>query len=186
MYSIALRTADAALHDLDRILTAPQVFWYAPAGAPPTWSRAFAMRLRNAMHAAHYNASHHAHLARYAELFDTTVVKVVDTRTVVAIAAGRSAVEAETATSEDEHTAPAPVIATPYERTLAAFYAKKHTNAYVRIAFCELTSTELGELAFELGKHQWMVMLAFDGALTLAPDDPLVPPDAKVAPMEVP
>lgn len=186
MYSVSLRTAENAIHDLDRILSSPKVLWHAPVGAPSTWSRAFAMRLRNAMHSARYNAPMHKHLAPYAGLFDSTIIKVIDSKTVAAINNGRATivdvVAGETSAGLETHTIVAEVIDTPYKQVMAAFFSGRHTGTHIRIPSCELTPAELGHLAYELASHKWMVMLAYDGALTLAPDDPMVPDDAKITP----
>lgn len=185
MYSVSLRSIETARADLERMLSSPQVVWYAPPGAPATWSRAFAMRLRNAMHSAEHNSKLHSHVARYAHLFATTTIKVINERTVAAVANGKVVGEptstADLPVAEAVRAPSAP--AGPLDSILATYQTRRLSSAHIRIADCTLTPAELGHLAHVLAADDWMVMLAFDGALTLAPDDPLVPADAKVTPV---
>lgn len=183
-YSTSPFTLDRIAPEFALLIVARACVWKRPKDAKHDWASKLAYKLREGLYLAGVFEDRHPSLSAIADH-----VKVTTTRDMVVAVVMEHQAEIEFAPQAEPLNAPA--LAEPGDFKHLTYEAvwglvqQRIKDGYamkLHIPGHSLTAYEINALAANLLVKGWMLLADRSGALTMAPDDPDVPAEAKVRP----
>ena len=183
-YSTSPITLQRIIREYAPLLQGSSCIWQRPQGlsdeASVRWSGRWSYKLREGLYVAKLYPAEFPELAQIADSVRITTTP----QSVEMVLLSRPQVVAETR-NVPKHVAPEQVKYIVNFRGIVehlADHLAKGNTGKLYFANTHLSATDVKALAVSAQSAGWMVLQSRDGALTLAPDDPAVPLEARIQP----